>query len=46
MQNVTTMSEANTFNLRKVNIVQSINDYERSEYVYFAQGEVSSFDSC
>ncbi|MCG7549374.1 hypothetical protein [Pseudoalteromonas sp. Of7M-16] len=46
MQNVTSASEVSAFSLRKVNIVQSVNDNERSEYVYFAQGEMSHFDHC
>ncbi|MDK1290426.1 hypothetical protein [Pseudoalteromonas umbrosa] len=46
MQNVTTTSEASTFNLRKVNIVQKASDSERSESALFAQGEMSRFDHC
>ncbi|WP_256370535.1 hypothetical protein [Pseudoalteromonas luteoviolacea] len=38
------MSEASTFNLRKVNIVQKVSDNERSEYALFAQGEVTHFN--
>ncbi|MCG7550980.1 hypothetical protein, partial [Pseudoalteromonas sp. Of7M-16] len=41
---LTTANAVSTLLLRKVNIVQSINDNERSEYVYLAQGEVSHFD--
>ncbi|MDK2598623.1 hypothetical protein [Pseudoalteromonas obscura] len=38
------MSKVSTILLHKVNIVQKGNDNERSEYISFAQGEVSRFN--
>ncbi|KID55218.1 hypothetical protein JF50_25865 [Pseudoalteromonas luteoviolacea] len=44
VQNVTIMSEASTFNLRKVSIVRKVYDTARSAAILFAQGEISRFN--